>query len=233
MKKILIPILMLVIFSSPNAFAEEYKNYQNHYTLTIPEGWLPITSEEILKIEEDANTSLSTNNSARVNYIAGYRDYKNQSGWLLIQEHSVTTSIEKWMEGMSQSFRSEDINNPNFKLLEQGIDPELNTYYVNAEITMGNEIISMNSFLFSGKTKSTQLNYYSTKKGLGENLSKILTSAQSFSYEDGYEYQESKNITEGSTEAAAGGSISGGFIVLLLGGIVWIISLFTRKNKGK
>ena len=230
MKYITILITTIFLLSPITLFAEEYKNYENHYSFTIPEEWIPTTQQEINEIEKEANKSLSPDHPVSVNYIAGYKDYKNESGWLLIQEHPVAASIKTWEEQMSPFQIQQSELNPNYNLIEQGIDPRFNAYYVDAEIINGDQTIALLSVIYPGKENTTQVNYYLPAWSYKDNIQEIIDSATSFQYENGYEYQERK-ITDGSVEAGTGGFL-GGMSMYILGAIaVGLISLFTRKKK--
>ena len=209
--------------------SQTYTNYQNHYTIEIPQGWLPIPMQEIEELERQANQTSDSSDVSRINYITGYRDYKNDSGHLMIQEVSTTGSLDDFEEQANSGIDLED--KYNIKVISQEIDLEFNRYYQELETNYDGIRIRNYSFIYPGRSTTTFIHYYSNQEDYEENLSRILSSANSFKYETGYEYR-GRELATGSIDSGIGGGIAGMSFYVVGAVILGILGLLKRK-KGK
>ena len=247
MKKILTTILFCFFLLPTMASAEslDYTNQQNHYSFTLPSGWVEIPKSTI----DDLFRQLADQTGGQfIDYAAGFQleDAQNyfQYPYILVQEHKINTpsysqitqefESDKFSEGVDKEIDKYSEFMTNATLQDPFVDKERNIIFMNLEMDVAN-VGKVKGLLamFLGKSGITQLNFYSVKSEYSENLSIFNQIIDSFSYEQGYEYNEqeakkndSPSIFEGVAEKGIIGAITGGLIALIFG-------LFSKSKKKK
>ncbi|MDX9778626.1 MAG: DUF2167 domain-containing protein [Patescibacteria group bacterium] len=244
MKKILTVILFcfFLLPTMANAESLDYVSQQYHYSFTIPSGWVEIPKSTIDEVMQQA---ADMTGGQFIDYAAGFQLENTEAfqyPYILVQQHKVNTpSYSQITQTFESDKFSESVNKKideyselmtNASLQDPFVDKERNIIFMNLEMDVAN-VGKVKGLLamFLGKSGITQLNFYSVKSEYSENLSTFNQIIDSFSYEQGYEYNEeeakkndSPSIFEGVAEKGIIGAITGGLIALIFG-------LFSRSKK--
>ena len=165
-----------------------------------------------------------------------------QYPYILVQQHKINTpsysqitqtfESDKFSESVNEKIDEYSELMTNASLQDPFVDKERSIIFMNLEMDVVN-VGKVKGLLamFLGKSGITQLNFYSVKSEYSENLLIFNQIIDSFSYEQGYEYNEKEakkndllGIFEGVLEKGIIGAITGGLIALIFG-------LFSRSNK--
>lgn len=232
MKKILYTILFcfFLLPTMANTESLDYTNQQYHYSFTLPSGWVEIPKSTI----DDLFRQLADQAGGQfIDYAAGFQledaQFHFQYPYILVQEHEINTPSYSLITQVFESDKfSEDVDKEIDKyselltiatLQDPFVDKERNIIFMNLEMDVANvgKVKSL-SAMFLGKSGITQINFYSVKSEYSENLSTFNQIIDSFSYEQGYEYNEE------AAEKGIIGAITGGLIALIFG-------LFSKSKK--
>lgn len=248
MKKFLIAFIFCFFLLPIIASAESlsYTNRQNHYFFTLPSGWKEIPKSTI----DDFFRQLANEAGGTfINYAAGFQleDAQNyfQYPYVLIQEHKINTpsfsqiikefesnkfseSVDKEVDKYSEFMANATFQDPFF-------DEERKLIFMNLEMDVVNiGKVKGLIVMFLGKESIIQLNFYSVKSEYSKNLLTFNQIINSFSYEQGYQYNEeeaknnnSSSIFEDVTNRGVTGAVTGGLIALIFG----LFSKLKKKNK--
>lgn len=253
MKKILIIILFSLIIFPFSAIAENlnYTNQQNHYSFTLPSGWVEIPKT---KIDEAVQSVSDQTGTQSIDIITGFQlenvpDF--QYPYIMIQEYKVDTPS---YNDVMKKFESAEFSETANKTIDEYSELMTNTSIENPFIDKKRNIIFMNiesevanignikglMALFLGKESITQLIFYSLESDYSQNLAIFNQIIDTFEYAPGYEYDEEKvknnvspSIFDGIIEAGVSGAINGVFIILFVGIIILIYKFFSRLKRKK
>lgn len=245
MKKTIIAVLFCFLLPvAVNAENLVYLNPQNHYTFTLPSGWVEVPKSTI---DETMHKLADQTDGQFINYVAGFQlegAQPFQYPYILIQEHEINTpSYGQITEILGSNEFSVAVNKKtdeyselmtNASLQTPFVDKERSIIFMNLEmdVTGVGKIKGLMAMVL-GKKSITQLNFYSIKSEYSKNLSTFNQIIDSFKYEQGYKYNaeeakknDSPSIFEGVVGKGITGAVSGGLIAL-------VFTLFSRLNKKK
>jgi len=244
MRKTLTTILFCFFLLPTIASAEslDYTSQQHHYSFTIPNGWAEIPKSTIDEVMQQV---VDMTAGQFIDYETGFQLENTEAfqyPYILVQQHKINTpsysqitqtfESDKFSESVNEKIDEYSELMTNASLQDPFVDKERSIIFMNLEMDVVN-VGKVKGLLamFLGKSGITQLNFYSVKSEYSENLLIFNQIIDSFSYEQGYEYNEKEakkndllGIFEGVLEKGIIGAITGGLIALIFG-------LFSRSNK--
>jgi len=220
----------------------DYTSQQHHYSFTIPNGWAEIPKSTIDEVMQQV---VDMTAGQFIDYETGFQLENTEAfqyPYILVQQHKINTpsysqitqtfESDKFSESVNEKIDEYSELMTNASLQDPFVDKERSIIFMNLEMDVVN-VGKVKGLLamFLGKSGITQLNFYSVKSEYSENLLIFNQIIDSFSYEQGYEYNEKEakkndllGIFEGVLEKGIIGAITGGLIALIFG-------LFSRSNK--
>lgn len=254
-KKAAISLVIFLIFLSmvparSSAGDYTYYNSANHYTLTVPDGWEEIPKAIIDKAVSNA-MSQSSDKSDFVDFDTGFhlknKDYFEYP-YILIKNHEINTpsynQIEKDLAGNEILDEFEKTNREYENLLSNAsvkkpyLDKERNMVFMNMEAgVQGVGKVKNLITICLGRERAIRIFFYSPESEYLQNLPIFMSILDSFKYDQGYEYSESKagnnyskSIWDGALRKGIIGLILGALFSILLGSKA-IIKSRSKKDK--
>lgn len=254
-KKTAVSLVIFLIFLSmvparSSAGDNAYYNSANHYTLTVPDGWEEIPKAIIDKAVSNA-MSQSSDKSDFVDFDTGFhlknKDYFEYP-YILIKNHEINTppynQIEKDLAGNEILDEFEKTNREYENLLSNAsvkkpyLDKVRNMVFMNMEAgVQGVGKVKNLITICLGRERAIRIFFYSPESEYLQNLPIFMSILDSFKYDQGYEYSESKagnnyskSIWDGALRKGIIGLILGALFSILLGSRA-IIKSRSKKDK--
>ncbi len=254
-KKTALSLVIFLIFLSMvsvRSSARDYTYYNsvNHYTLTVPDGWEEIPKAIIDKAVSNA-MSQASDKSDFVDFDTGFhlknKDYFEYP-YILIKNHEINTpsynQIEKDLAGSETLDEFLKTNRGYGNLLSNAseenpcLDKARNMVLWNAEADVqGIGKIKLLTTICLGRERAIRIFFYSPESEYLQNLPIFISILDSFKYDQGYEYSESKaennyskGIWDGVLRKGTIGLILGVLFSILLGSRA-IIKSRSKKDK--
>jgi len=225
-----------------------YYNSANHYTLTLTDGW-----EEIPKVIIDKAVSNAMSQSDFVGFDAGFH-LKNKGyfeyPYILIQNYEINTptynQIEKELAGSEMPGKFEKTLREYENLVSNAsaknpyLDKVRNMVFMNAEADVhGIGKVKSLTTICLGRERAIRIFFYSPESEYLQNLPIFMSILDSFKYDQGYEYSESKaennyskGIWDGVLRKGTIGLILGALFSILLGSRLFFKSR-SKKDKNQ
>ena len=256
-KKTALSLVIFFIFLSmvparSSAGDYTYYNSANHYTLTVPDGWEEIPKVIIDKAVSNA-MSQSPSKSDFVGFDTGFH-LKNKGyfeyPYILIQNHKTNTptykQIEKDLAGsemideFEKTIREYENILSNASAKNPYLDKARNMVFMSSEADVqGIGKIKSLTTICLGRERAIRIFFYSLESGYLQNLPIFMSILDSFKYDQGYEYSESKarndyskSIWDGASRKGIIGFILGAFFSILLGSRLFFKSR-SKKDKNQ
>jgi hypothetical protein len=193
--------------ASVRSSARDYTYYDsvNHYTLTLPDGWEEIPKAIIVKAVSNA-MSQSVSKSDFADFDAGFH-LKNKGyfeyPYILIQNYEINTptynQIEKELAGSEMPGKFEKTLREYENLVSNAsaknpyLDKVRNMVFMNAEADVhGIGKVKSLTIICLGRERAIRIFFYSVESEYLQNLPIFMSILDSFKYNQGYEYSESK-----------------------------------------
>jgi hypothetical protein len=243
--KILI-LASLILQTVTACFAQNqniYRNSKGHFSFILPDGWEEIPKDVINSyckaLQEQSLQPLT------VKYEVGFQKISKNYftyPYMLIQidqggrlPETKRQEFKKYtQEGMQEIETSLSHLIQNVELGQTIYDEKRHILFakMKTEVTGIGEILSVSALILSNYG-AVNIHFYSTEDRFIRNLEYFNQVIGSFSFDQGYEYSESK--TRKSYSSGMGGAIEKGVIGLILGGFFALLfglkKLFQGKNK--
>ena len=237
-------IFLSMISARSSARDYTYYNSVNHYTLTVPDGWEEIPKAIIDKAVSNA-MSQSSDKADFVDFDTGFhlknKDYFEYP-YILIQNHEINTpsynqiekdlSISEMLDEFEKTSREYENLLSNASVKKPYLDKARNMVFMNAEADVqGIGEIKLLTTICLGRERAIRIFFYSPESEYLQNLPIFMSILDSFNYDQGYEYSESKagnnyskSIWDGALRKGIIGLILGAFFSILLGSRVFFKS---------
>ncbi len=194
--------IFAVIFFS-NFSLPELTPPQDRYSMSIPDGWVEMTSDEI----NERSAVASELAGKTIEYSKGYRlkEYASTSTFPFVLIQDRETDIQNY-SALEQSFKAEeskfnkaldDISTSNSDLIKTAstqsylYNPERHFVQVGFNMDLvGEDPIKAQTLIFLGQKQSTQMNLYVYEREVGLFADDLQSFINSFQYKPGFEYNE-------------------------------------------
>ena len=222
-------VLISVLFLSPAAIAQDYRDIGRRFTITPPPGWIRIPDADITKFDTFVADRIKDRN---FHYIAGFtKNVKTplEVPYVLIQETNVRLKGGNY-NGLEESLRTIDLSQvskdaaanltdvvKDFRSDQWVVDKTHNRMMMNIHLTDArNQRVKGLCTAFFGEESIIQINCYAAGPKFDASLKDFDAFNEGFSYDPGAQFQPVRSF--GVLSGAAKGAIIGISI-----SIVWFI----------